>query len=194
MPESCNILIDLANPFDQVILIDIIVAAAFIFYFYSISKGFKDLLGKIPHIFGLIGLFLLFNLLLFIWLLFSLEAWNNPISSNYAQMHAAIKNTCLLDPERKNCPKNLTELMSLYPEDFKRVTQKSTIHYEYYPESNTYTLIGYENNTRKGAIFDPRLKNVPGFGNDFADFRFYTCKGEKRIDNIPPFDGLWNRI
>ena len=118
------------------------------------------------------------------------------------QMNAAIKNTCLIDPLRNNCPKNLDEVMKLYPQEFTKLTERYVFTYQYYPEKNQYTLIARPKNLRlswnKVALFDPRLQKIDTpydtSGVDFADTPIYQCGTKYNLVLPPLFPGPWNKI
>lgn len=122
-------------------------------------------------------------------------------SYNFHQMNAAIKNTCLIDPLRNNCPRDLNEVIKLYPDEFKALQKNFALTYEYYPEQNNYTLIARPVNRmhfladyrNRVAIFDQRLKNTSPYGYDFIDTESYSC-GKYRLRNNPSFPGPWDKI
>lgn len=89
-------------------------------------------------------------------------------------INAAVKNTCYLDPLRKNCPKNLTELKSIIPQDIKNNPLIQTVSYTYYPLEHQYTLI-FKIDSNFWIVFDPSLKNYHEYGYDFMGISQYHC-------------------
>lgn len=131
-------------------------------------------------------------------------AFLNPTADRgVSQMNAAIKNTCLVDPKRNNCPQNLDQVLNLYPEDFKKIQDKYTLNYIYYPEDNNYTLVARPKDkgiwdfprTLYVAVFDQRLVGSEySKGHDFKNVEAYSCNGKYHLKNPPPFPGPWDNI
>lgn len=123
-----------------------------------------------------------------------------PPSTSYHSLNAAIKNTCFLDPQRNHCPKIVQDIISIEPDNFTKLTENAHITYQYYPETNEYTLIVRNNNLwvngYRVAIFDPRLATVKNYGNgvDFFDADVAWCNGKYILTNPPPFPGPWDKI
>lgn len=119
-----------------------------------------------------------------------------------SQMNAAIKNTCIVDPLKRNCPQNLDQVISLYPQDFKKLQTDYVFTYKYYPEQNNYTLIARPKsqylNIPYGfyiAIFDQRMLGSDySLGRDFINTSGYVCDGKYHLESPPPFSGPWENI
>ncbi len=129
-----------------------------------------------------------------------------PPSTQFHNLNAAIKNTCFLDPEKKHCPYTVEEIIQIEPQTFIKQTKDVRLTYQYYPETNDYTLIIRNvdpavNNDRV-AIFDsrfPKIKNTYGSRSyganiDFVEERIIKCNGKYQLLDQPPFDGPWDRI
>jgi hypothetical protein len=142
--------------------------------------------GGIPLLF----VSLVITLVLFISMDFVIHPY--PKASTYFSLNAAIKNTCYLDPKMEHCPKNLSDLIAIEPQNFTKFLYSTHLTYVYYPETNTYTLIvNYRGD--KAVIFDPRLKNINESGFDFSEVDVSNC-GQTHIVNPPSFPGPWNNI
>lgn len=102
--------------------------------------------------------------------------------------------SCYLDPERKNCSRSLNELINIESEKFVPYLATSSFRYEYRPQTHSYTLIALEKSMNRGAIFDPRLENLEGYGYDFVNITYKVCNGKVIINNPPPIEGIWNDI
>lgn len=127
---------------------------------------------------------------------------DSPPSYRYHVLNAAIKNTCYLDPQRNRCPKTAEDLINIEPVNFRKLTKDAHLTYQYYPETNEYTLIirstYYHSDNDRVAVFDPRLIKLKenGFtGLDLYDAKIVNnCDGTFRIVNPPPIPGPWDKI
>jgi len=125
---------------------------------------------------------------------------NGIASGSYPDLNAAIKNTCFLDPQKNHCPKTVQDIINIKPQSFVKLTENAVLTYEYYPDTNQYTLIVREKsmwmNNNQVAVFDPRLTIVKnyGMGFDFVDTEAYECNGKFVLKNPPPFPGPWKDI
>lgn len=105
-------------------------------------------------------------------------------------VNAAIKNACILDPSRKNCPSSVEGVYAL-DQDFQTFLKGKDVKYEYRTEDNTYNLKIFDIKNRFVYIFDPKLRESGSFaykdnGYEYADFevrRFKMCGGEYKISN-----------
>lgn len=120
-----------------------------------------------------------------------------------SQMNAAIKNTCLLDPKKVNCPQNLEQVINLYPSEFKAIQENYALNYEYYSDTNNYTLVARPKDFTTFpfplhgyiAIFDQRLVGSElSKGRDFINTPGYYCDGKSHLKSQPPFPGPWDKI
>lgn len=139
-----------------------------------------------------VALFLFVSVVCLIGWAFYTESFYRPIVSDYFVLNAAIKNTCYLDPERKNCPHTVDELIRIEPERFRALAEGKKITYQYYPDTHQYTLIVRDK--RQAAIFDPRLQTIAQYGVDFTNSPAYYCGNRYQVGNPPPFPGPWNNI
>ena len=156
--------------------IEVVIFLAVIFLTYKVVvkvvKTSKNLLHKIlKTILALFGSFLVFLILTIInitIIVFNFPG-DHPPSAGYHVLNAAIKNTCFLDPERKHCPRSVSDLVSIEPENFSKLTKDAHLVYRYYPDSNQYTLIirnkNIWRNNYRVAIFDPRLTTAKNYGS-----------------------------
>lgn len=182
----------------------IILTGFIIRYFFKWHKK------VLPRIGGVIVSLIFFIIIFFVGVIFLMITGVIPLGDGNGfpnlrlnQMNAAIKNTCLVDPLKQNCPQNLEQVLILYPEDFEKIQKEFALTYTYYPETNNYTLIGrakdpytfsikYAGNV---AVFDQRLVGSEiSKGFDFIDTRAYSCGGEFRLKNPLPFPGPWDNI
>ncbi len=178
------------------LFLEVILIIFGIYLFNTIFKSSKDHLLKLLFcLLSTIG-FLIFSLIfLFISFMAFADA-DNSIASKYFVLNAAIKNTCYLDPQKNHCPTNLEQLISIEPQKFIPLSQEAHLTYQYYPQTNQYTLIVRQNDGRV-AIFDPRLNGIPSdYGKlaDFMDTRVKSCIAPYGITNPPPIPGPWDKI
>lgn len=168
----------------------------------EISQLVSDLSRKIILSLANALEFLAFSLVSLIILAISFLGGDNPPSADYHVLNAAIKNTCYLDPTHNHCPHSAQDLIAIEPQDFIGLTKNAHLTYQYYPQTNQYTLIvrnnNYQYNNDRVAIFDPRLASTSGYGYkglDFYDAEIVNnCDGTFRLSNPPPFSGPWNKI
>jgi hypothetical protein len=136
------------------------------------------------------------GLILLPWIIFVLAyvmilyefAQPYPVASEYFKLNAAIKNTCLLDPQRDHCPQTLEEISYIEPVEFKRLSAKTNFVYTYNPVTNNYTFIARPRKDH-AVIFDQRL--IPLYGVDFKEYDVSTWWDKEKISNPPPFFGPW---
>lgn len=190
-------------PFTELVLLELLFLFVWIFFAWKILKPRKrrstKIIGGIG--FGIAALPIIF--LIFIGFILKFESWGEPPSQRFAVLNAAVKNTCYLDPQRNNCPKNVDQLIAIEPEHFQKIAQDAQITYQYYPETNQYTLIVRDKSlsliNTEVALFDPRLSNLSQnysafIQNDIAEPEFMGCFGKNIIVNPPPFPGPWDNI
>lgn len=102
----------------------------------------------------------------------------------YSVVHAAIKNTCLIDPAKENCPQTLEEISFIEPQQYQQMrTAAQQVIYQYDPASNQYTLIVRYSPVRV-AVFDQRL--IAEFGVDAHDYQV-SVLGQDRVVDAPEF-------
>jgi hypothetical protein len=121
--------------------------------------------------------------------LFNVMGRHTLFASRYFKLHAAIKNTCLLDPQRHNCPTELVGISYIEPDEFRSLAADTDFVYRYDPATNQYTFIARPF-TDKAVVFDQRL--IPLIGVDFEEYDVVTdSSGQDRLLNPPPFSGPW---
>jgi hypothetical protein len=101
-------------------------------------------------------------------------------------LHAAIKNTCVFDPRRENCPQNLEGIGIVEPGNFATVKATSQMRYTYDPMTNQYSFV-VRYGKRNGIIFDQRL--FPDL--DVKQVRFEPFGADHIIDP-PAYPGPWD--
>lgn len=116
---------------------------------------------------------------------FTLEGFGDPIASDYFSVNAAIKNTCYLDPLKRNCPHTLAEIIHIEPEHFSKLLQNKTVYYSFDNLTQKYSLY-IQHDINRGVLFDPRLTQQDGYYADFVDT--YRCSGAP----ITPYTGDGN--
>jgi hypothetical protein len=183
----------------------LIEAGLFIFILAAFIMAWRSFRGFIYRIlsgpvFILIYLFLSFLITVYFGFVYWLD--DRRPSVLFHQMNAAIKNTCYVDPEKLNCPKNFVEVLRLYPQDFRPLLDRFVFTYEYRDSDQTYTLIARPKQMmefkNQVSIFDPRLittdTEYDTKGVDFADTKAYSCNGKFKLESPPPFEGPWDKI
>mgnify|MGYP006265884427 CR=1 FL=1 len=119
---------------------------------------------------------------------FLTDGINNPQSSRFFVINAAIKNTCFIDQNRANCPHSKEEIGYIEPEEYKRATDCCQVRYQYNPEINQYSLVIRYAPT-KAVLFDWRLVTT----QHQIDFKEYDVAviGQDHLINPPDWDGPW---
>lgn len=191
------------------ITIEIIIAIAVVFLLVWMIKLVdrieKNKLARIFYfiisVIGSLALFIITSIAAIIILyLAGIIPYDYPPSYDYHILNAAIKNTCFLDPQKNHCPKTVQDLINIEPEHFKALTKNAHLTYQYYPQTNEYTLIVRNNDLKRNdyrvVIFDPRLTTLKNYGRglDFLDAKVMECNGKFLLKNPPPFPGPWNKI
>lgn len=121
------------------------------------------------------------------------DVWANPQASRFFVLHAAIKNTCLYDPQKVNCPQKVSDLGIIEPREYQLADAQTEMYYEYNPANYNYTfMVRYS--PRGLVIFDQRL--VESVGVDFKDYRVekVPTSDYDRVIDPPPFDGPWDQV
>jgi hypothetical protein len=150
--------------------------SAKVFFKRNLARRFFQALAILPLIWGtVIALFVLAIM------------QDGSFANRYFKLHAAIKNTCLLDPLRSQCPTKLEELSYIEPLEFKQLAAITDFSYRYDPTTNQYTFIARPT-AKTAVVFDQRL--IPLYGIDFKEYTVSTW-GKDRIKDPPPFDGPW---
>ncbi|MCD8484549.1 hypothetical protein LRY65_05695 [Candidatus Woesebacteria bacterium] len=111
----------------------------------------------------------------------------NPGGSQFHVLHAAIKNTCLIDAARENCPQTLEELSYIEPAAFARAQEFTQMQYQYDAETNQYSLV-IRYNPQRAVVFDQRLHAV--YGLDFHEYSV-ALLGTDRLKEAPAWSGPW---
>ncbi len=190
------------DPFRLYIFIEVILLILVLIPFFTLWKNYKNFWLRLMSGPFLIAMYIFISFVLTILFTFTFWIDDHRSSVVFFQMNAAIKNTCYVDKTRANCPKNLSQLINLYPQDFKPLQEKYVFTYKYDEIHNIYTLIARPKNImlfkNRLAIFDPRLTNTNNSydtpGLDFADAKAYSCNGKFKLESPPPFEGPWDNI
>ncbi len=176
-------------------------------YFFKFSPTRSTLFNIILSVIS--GILMWFSAFIILSLVFVVLLFGDhvPPSAGFHNLNAAIKNTCYLDSSRRYCPKTVEELINIQAKDFGPQTENVALTYEYYPETNEYTLIVRRKNApfddgNEVAIFDPRFAVEPnqdahyklGGKLDFIDTGIYQCQGKYHLWKVPPFPGPWDEI
>lgn len=126
------------------------------------------------------------------FLLFSLVIWffnpDNAAGSNYHTLHAAIKNTCLMDLKKEHCPQKLEDIGIVEPGHFASAMKDADMYYQYDPATNQYTFVVRYSRYR-AVIFSQQLF-TPDYQLDFKEVRVATI-GQDRIIDPPNYPGPW---
>lgn len=169
---------------------------------FLVWKNSRTLLSKLIFLVSTPIFFLILTTFTFVILWFVYGGDDNPPSSHFHDVNAAVKNTCFLDPRRLHCPKTSEEVIAIEPQLLEPETKDSELTYQYYPQTNQYTLIIRPHNMQSSGsrvvIFDPRLSIAQGYGNglDFYDAEVTGCNsgGKYKLVSPPPFPGPWDAI
>ncbi len=174
------------------------------FLIFKFNKFFKHAITRIITTVFCILFFLVISFITFVAFAIFSEQYDDPPSGRYHHVHAAIKNTCYLDPEKRNCPTNVDEIIKLDSQRFGPLLSKAALTYQYIPEENRFTLIIRNTNPLytedEVAIFDSRLlqsgKSSPGYGYgyDFYETKILKCGDKYELIDKPPFPGPWSEI
>ena len=128
-----------------------------------------------------------FLIIFWIWMgmsILSVGGWlainTTPAMSSYAVLNAAVKNTCLLDPEKKNCPRTLEEISYIEPEEYKKKIVERNVQAKYVhdQESGLYTWM-VRTTPDRVVIFDWRLVNETGLDFKEAKVGIWSNKVEE---------------
>lgn len=167
-----------------------LVVLSFMFFAVLLYKKYKPA----EFFYGLLLSIAVHGLVLFLsyfTIIYLFETKDDSNSIEFFPLNAAIKNTCILDPNKQNCPTSLEELVAIEPERFTEILSDNRAYYEYDTESGDYTLIVLEGKTRRASIFSPKLNKI--LGRDFVDSSYSFCDGQFVINNKPDFPGLWDK-
>lgn len=113
--------------------------------------------------------------------------YKNPQASRFAVVHAAIKNTCLLDPRRDHCPQTLEEISYIEPQAYQGMLRGTQVNYVYYPDTNQYSLV-IRYSPVNAVVFDQRLTRESSI--DFKEYQV-DLLGQDRLHNPPAWAGPW---
>ena len=133
-------------------------------------------------------------LFIFLGIALAMATWritfNNYRGDTYNTLHAAIKNTCLIDPKKEHCPLVLEDLAIIEPAQYATAVKSTQMFYRYYPDTNQYTfMVRYDK--RNAIIFDQRL--IPDQGVDLREVEIETF-GRDRVIDPPKFAGPWDNL
>jgi len=103
-------------------------------------------------------------------------------------MHAVVKNTCLLDAQKVNCPQRLEDFAKVEPSFMQRILDRNQVFYSYNSQKNEYVLV-VRYSPRKALLFSQLLKSPQQNGNQANDFQLLDVDtiGKDRIKEMPEF-------
>lgn len=204
MRSFCEVVSIVQTPWFWYLIVEVFLAIFVIFLIRHFTRTLSYLKEKsLTHFLNILIHIIFFLIVSIISLiLFFLFFFRDdfPPSADYHVLNAAIKNTCFLDPQKNHCPKTAQDIISIEPENFTELTKNAHLTYQYYPETNQYTLIIRNDDLWKDdnrvAVFDPRLTTAKNYGNgvDFIDTGVIYCDGKYTLTNPPPFPGPWDKI
>ncbi len=154
----------------------------------TVKKTFYK--AVVDSVFIFYGLFISAYLLFLGFIVY--DEGNNPISYSYFNVNAAIKNTCILDPQQNHCPHHVNDIIAIEPQTFEQQLKGKHLTYSYYPQTNDYTLI-IRHNDNQTAIFDSRIPKVASGSSDIVDTVAQGC-GPISVEAPHNLPGPWNNI
>lgn len=111
----------------------------------------------------------------------------------YFPLNAAIKNTCILDPQKNDCPQSIADIISIEPETFIPLTKNASLTiYDFHPREGRYTLVVREG--EYAIIFDPRLIKATDYRIDSVAYGVASCGNKHTIIDPPKIPGPWDNI
>lgn len=147
-----------------------------------ITSTWLQRIGRVFLIFLSIYPFLVaLGIFLFFWLETNLRA------AEFFPLHAAIKNTCLSDPKRENCPQELRELSHIEPKHFAQAQECCQLQYVYDASTQQYSFV-VRYDAQRAVVFDQRFLEKEGI--DFKEFSV-DLLGKDRLHDAPEWPGPW---
>jgi len=156
------------------------------YLFWQIKKRLYSQVNKLTR--SLDTILLVYPLALALILIIDIvfDPLGPPQGNEFFNIHAAIKNTCLDDPEQINCPQKVEDISFIEPEEYQKLSNTQA-SYLYDKSENRYTLVvRYSRN--RAVLFDPRLKET--LGRDFEEYQLHLI-GRDKLASPPPFEGPW---
>lgn len=120
-----------------------------------------------------------------IWLLW--DPLSGIATAEHHTLHAAIKNTCLLDSEKVNCPQRLEDIRIIEPEVYDSVSQHSQLKYEYNPENNTYIFV-VRYSPIQAAMFSNHFEQETDWQADYKELEVEIWGKDRIKDSLLPGD------
>jgi hypothetical protein len=199
MDNICHVIDFPPPPIAAFIVFEVGILLLTLFCAYHFLKDHKEALMRLFIVIGALFVFFIFFVVSGLFFAFRFFSTDHPPSENYHVLNAAIKNTCYLDPTRNHCPRTAADVISIESINFSNLTKDAHLTYQYYPETNQYTLIVRDNNLAadngRVVVFDPRLATGSGSnGLDFEDTDLVKCGSHYQLKKSPPFPGPWNQI
>lgn len=115
------------------------------------------------------------------------EDYLQPQAGRFFIINAAIKNTCFMDPDRRNCPQVLEEIGYIEPQEYQNMMECCQVNYQYHPDLEQYSLVIRYNPT-KAVVFDWRLTDE--LGVDFKEYQV-SLFGQDQLVDPPAWEGPW---
>lgn len=103
-------------------------------------------------------------------------------------VHAIVKNTCLIDPKKENCPQNAEDIGKVEPEFFQKFLDRNQVFYSYNASQNQYVLL-VRYSRREAILFSQLLKSPEQNGSQANDFKVVSIEtfGKDRVNELPEF-------
>lgn len=136
--------------------------------FKTISSLMIGTLVSTVSVLAIIFFFIFINIL---WLFL-----NDPNIERNDHLNAAIKNTCLLDPLKVNCPKDVKGVIAIEPQTLVSETRGKYLAYRYFPQTNDYTMVIRSGD--QGVIYDPRIERYYNHYVDSINVQFESCSNK----------------
>lgn len=138
-------------------------------------KKFKTLsslaIGTLVSVISVSAIIFFFVFISILWLFL-----DDPNIERDDHLNAAIKNTCLLDPKKINCPKDVRGVIAIEPQTLASETRGKYLAYRYFPQTNDYTMIIRSGN--QGVIYDPRIERYYNHYVDSINVQFESCSNK----------------
>lgn len=103
-------------------------------------------------------------------------------------LHAAIKNTCILDEKKENCPYTLEDIRRIEPKVYDELQACCQMQYTYTPENNQYVFV-VRYSPVQAAMFSQRFVTETEWGTDYRETKVAVWGKDRITDSLLP--GTW---